>query len=207
MNDESTLRAVLIVVMIVLLPIGMYHRISSQSTGEKLDRRQEGLFILATLRPLGAAFWFSVFAWMINPRWMAWSSMPLPFWSRWIGVALLLAGCALLVWTFRSLGKNLTDTVVTREKHTLVVHGPYRWIRHPLYSSAALLTAGGVADRGELVLLRNGRCNFVCSRHANADRRREPRRAVWRELSKVHAPNRALPSKNRGVMKPCQNCA
>ncbi len=142
MNDESTLRAVLIVVMIVLLPIGMYHRISSQSTGEKLDRRQEGLFILATLRPLGAAFWFSVFAWMINPRWMAWSSMPLPYWSRWIGVALLLAGCTLLVWTFRSLGKNLTDTVVTREKHTLVVHGPYRWIRHPLYSSAALLTAG-----------------------------------------------------------------
>jgi protein-S-isoprenylcysteine O-methyltransferase Ste14 len=45
------------------------------------------------------------------------------------------------VWTFRSLGKNLTDTVVTRQQHTLVVHGPYRWIRHPLYSSAALLIA------------------------------------------------------------------
>jgi len=142
MNDESTLRAVLIVVMIVLLPIGIYHRVASQSTGEKLDRRQEGLLILATLRPLGAAFWFAVFAWMINPRWMAWSLVPLPFWSRWTGVGLLFAGCALLVWTFRSLGKNLTDTVVTRKQHTLVVHGPYRWIRHPLYSSAALLAAG-----------------------------------------------------------------
>ena len=60
-------RAVLIVVMLLLLPFGLYHRIKSQSTGEKLDRRQEGLFILATLRPLGAVFWFSVFAWMINP--------------------------------------------------------------------------------------------------------------------------------------------
>ena len=78
MNDESALRAVLIVVMMVLLPVGMYHRISSQSTGEKLDRRQEGLFILATLRPLGAALWLAVFAWMINPQWMAWSSVPLP---------------------------------------------------------------------------------------------------------------------------------
>ena len=57
-------------------------------------------------------------------------------------MGLLLAGCALLAWTFRSLGKNLTDTVVTRKKHTLVVHGPYRWVRHPLYSSAALLVAG-----------------------------------------------------------------
>ena len=41
--------------------------------------------------------------------------------------------------TFRSLGRNLTDTVVTRQQHTLVVDDPYRWIRHPLYDSAALL--------------------------------------------------------------------
>jgi protein-S-isoprenylcysteine O-methyltransferase Ste14 len=139
MNDESTLRAVLIVVMVMLLPFGMYHRFRSQSTGETLDRRQEGMFILATLRPLGAAFWLGVFAWMINPAWMAWSSMPLPIGLRWAGVSFLVVGSLLLAWTFRSLGRNLTDTVVTREKHTLVVHGPYRWVRHPLYSSAAML--------------------------------------------------------------------
>jgi protein-S-isoprenylcysteine O-methyltransferase Ste14 len=45
----------------------------------------------------------------------------------------------LLVWTFRCLGRNLTDTVVTRQEHRLVVDGPYRWIRHPFYDSAALL--------------------------------------------------------------------
>jgi protein-S-isoprenylcysteine O-methyltransferase Ste14 len=137
MND-SALRAVLIAVMLVLLPIGVYHRFKSQSTGEKLDRRQEGLWILATLRPLGAVFWLGVLAWMINPRWMTWSAVPLPIWPRWAGVLPLLAGCALLIWTFRSLGRNLTDTVVTRQQHTLISHGPYRWVRHPLYSSAAL---------------------------------------------------------------------
>jgi protein-S-isoprenylcysteine O-methyltransferase Ste14 len=139
MTHESALRAVLIAVMLLLLPFGMYHRIKSQSTGERLDRRQEGLFILATLRPLGAVYWLSVFAWMINPRWLAWSSLSLPVWLRWAGVGALLTGASLLVWTFRTLGTNLTDTVVTRDAHTLVVHGPYRWIRHPLYSSAALL--------------------------------------------------------------------
>src|SRR5207249_3646753 len=47
-----------------------------------------------------------------------------------------------------SLGKNLTDTVVTRRQHTLVTHGPYRWVRHPFYGvvclwglSLSLLTA------------------------------------------------------------------
>lgn len=138
---ETALRGVSIGVILVLIPIGVYHRVKSQAAGEKLDRRQEGLFILATLRPLGAAFWLGTLVWMINPHWMEWSSMPLPISARWAGVVPLLAGAALLVWTFRSLGKNLTDTVVTRADHTLVVQGPYRWIRHPLYSSAALMIA------------------------------------------------------------------
>jgi len=38
-----------------------------------------------------------------------------------------------------SLGKNLTDTVVTRAGATLVTHGPYRWVRHPFYVTAAIL--------------------------------------------------------------------
>lgn len=140
MNHDQTLRVVLIVVFLVVLPIGVYHRVRSQSTGEKLDRRQEGLFILATLRPLGAVFWVGLIAWMINPAWMAWSAMPLPVWGRWIGVAVLGFAGTLLVWTFRCLGRNLTDTVVTRQQHSLIVHGPYRWIRHPFYDAAALLT-------------------------------------------------------------------
>ena len=55
---------------------------------------------------------------------------------------MIATACGLLVWTFRCLGKNLTDTVVTRQKHTLVTHGPYRWVRHPFYSSAVLVISG-----------------------------------------------------------------
>jgi protein-S-isoprenylcysteine O-methyltransferase Ste14 len=139
MTDDQTFRNVLIVVFSSVLPIGIYYRLKSQATREKLDRRQEGLFILATLRPLGLVLWSGLIAWMIDPRWMAWSSVSLPVWLRWAGVGVIATACALLVWTFRSLGKNLTDTVVTRQTHTLVFHGPYRWVRHPFYDSAALL--------------------------------------------------------------------
>ena len=139
MNDDHTSRAVLIVVLLLVLPIGLYHRLKSQATREKLDRRQEGLFILATLRPVGLAFWLGVIAWMIDPRWMAWSSLSLPAWLRWTGVGVMATACGLLIWTVRCLGKNLTDTVVTRQEHTLVMQGPYRWVRHPFYDSAALL--------------------------------------------------------------------
>ena len=37
-----------------------------------------------------------------------------------------------------TLGKNLTDTVVTRKDHTLVTGGPYRFVRHPFYCAAIL---------------------------------------------------------------------
>ena len=42
-----------------------------------------------------------------------------------------------LIATFRSLGPNITDTVVTRQKHTLVTTGPYRYVRHPFYVATA----------------------------------------------------------------------
>jgi protein-S-isoprenylcysteine O-methyltransferase Ste14 len=140
-NDDRLFRLILLAGFVVFMPIGIYHRLKAR-TGEKLDRRQEGLFILATLRPLGAAFWSGLITWMISPAWMSWSAMPIPAWLRWTGVGVVIAAVGLLVWTFRTLGSNLTDTVVTRQNHTLVVHGPYRWVRHPFYDCAALLTTG-----------------------------------------------------------------
>jgi protein-S-isoprenylcysteine O-methyltransferase Ste14 len=139
MNHDQIFRAVLVVVFLMVGPVGIYHRLKSQATRERLDRWQEGLFMLATLRPVAMAFWLGVFAWMVDPDWMAWSSLSLPAWLRWTGVGVMATACGLLVWTFRCLGKNLTDTVVTRQRHTLVMHGPYRWVRHPFYDSGALL--------------------------------------------------------------------
>ena len=139
MDPDQTFRTLMVIGFVVLLPIGVYYRLKSQTTGERLDRSHEGVFILATLRPLGLICWAGMIAYMINPVWMSWSSMPLPAWLRWSGAALAPLGAGLLVWTFRALGPNLTDTVVTRQSHTLVTRGPYRFVRHPFYDSAAVL--------------------------------------------------------------------
>lgn len=138
MATDETFRTILLVGALILFPIGIYHRIRSQATGEKLDRWQEGPFILFTLRPIGIAGMAGLLAYIINPAWMSWSAVPLPGWLRWTGVGLGVIGGTLLVWTFRSLGRNLTDTVVTRKQHTLVTFGPYRWVRHPFYLSSGL---------------------------------------------------------------------
>ena len=55
MADDQTFRLILILGLAAELPVGIYHRVRSQASGEKLDRRQEGVFILLTLRPIGLA--------------------------------------------------------------------------------------------------------------------------------------------------------
>ena len=69
---------------------------------------------------------------------MAWSAMPLPAGLRWLGVAIGLATLPLLYWVFSSIGSNISETTLTKKKHILVTHGPYHWVRHPLYSAATI---------------------------------------------------------------------
>lgn len=58
-----------------------------------------------------------------------------------LGVGLGVMGAVLFIVVFRNLGTNLTDTVVTRARHTLVTTGPYRWVRHPFYVASGMAVA------------------------------------------------------------------
>ena len=157
MDHEQTFRVILILGFVAMLPIGAWHRIKAQATGEKLDRRQEGLFILLTLRPTAAVGMVGTIVYVIDPSWMAWSSAPLPIWLRWSGVVLGVVAGLLLTVTFRTLGKNLTDTVVTRAKHVLVTSGPYRWVRHPFYVAFLLaVTANSLVAANWFLALTGG---------------------------------------------------
>ncbi len=141
MEDDQIFRLILILGFAVVFPIGLYHRLKAHASKDKLDRRQEVIFILLTLRPIALVKMSGTLAWLIHPAWMAWSSAGLPPWLRWTGVAFGVMAATLLVITFRSLGTNITDTVVTRDRHTLVTDGPYRWVRHPFYVAFALAMA------------------------------------------------------------------
>jgi len=155
MSDDQLFRWILVAGIVVVLPIGIYHRLAAR-TGERIDRWQEGWYILFPLRILGLAGMAGVVVFAINPRWMAWSSLPLPTWLRWVGVGVGVLFAGLLVWTLRNLGKNLTDTVVTRERHTLVTAGPYRWVRHPFYVAFALAVVANALTTANCFILATG---------------------------------------------------
>ncbi len=99
MPNDDIFRFILILGAVVVFPIGIYHRLRSQASGERLNRRAEGIFILVTLRPIGVAAVLGLFAYMINPAWMQWSSLPLPTWLRWMGVGLGIPAAVLIIAT------------------------------------------------------------------------------------------------------------
>ena len=111
-------------------------------------------------------------AYLIAPRWMAWASVPLPSAARWIGVGFGVVAGGLLIWTFRSLGRNITDTVVTRRDATLVTHGPYRWVRHPFYLAFALAVIGNslVTANGYLAVTGMGAFLVIVARTSIEER-------------------------------------
>jgi protein-S-isoprenylcysteine O-methyltransferase Ste14 len=81
----------------------------------------------------------SSLAYLASPRWLAWASLGLPSWLRLLGFPLALSGFALMEWGQRSLGKNWSDAPVQLKNHTLTTAGPYRWVRHPIYTAFLLI--------------------------------------------------------------------
>ena len=56
-------------------------------------------------------------------------------------------------WSVRALGRLLVPGVGVFQDHALVTSGPYRWVRHPLYSSAFALWLGAALGTLNWLLL------------------------------------------------------
>jgi protein-S-isoprenylcysteine O-methyltransferase Ste14 len=88
------------------------------------------------------------------PEWMEWAAFPTPAWVRWAGAAVALGCVPLLWWVLRSIGRNISETVLTKKDHQLVTSGPYRWVRHPLYAVALVqILSLGVLARNWLIVV------------------------------------------------------
>ena len=58
------------------------------------------------------------------------------------GVLLTAAGLGLAFWARYNLGRNWSSQITLKEGHTLVCAGPYKYLRHPIYSGILLAIVG-----------------------------------------------------------------
>ncbi|HZU91850.1 MAG TPA: isoprenylcysteine carboxylmethyltransferase family protein [Stellaceae bacterium] len=90
---------------------------------------------------------------LVGPRWLppaltariapAGPSLPL------VGAIMVAAGLGFAIWARRHLGRNWSGRVEVKKDHALVRTGPYRLVRHPIYSGLLFALAGTALAIGE----------------------------------------------------------
>jgi protein-S-isoprenylcysteine O-methyltransferase Ste14 len=98
--------------------------------------------------PLGVAAWLLA----APERPQGWLAQPIVSRSAALaigGVAITALGLALTVWARRLLGANWSGSVTVKQDHELIRTGPYRYVRHPIYSGLLLAFGGSALARAD----------------------------------------------------------
>ncbi len=129
----------------VILALGVcisaFHRRRADASSSRVSWQKEGVPMILALRGTGLMLWGALALHIVAPQLLSFTYLEVPWYVRVMGAALALSMIPALAWMFASLGDNITPTVELRPEHTLVTTGPYRWIRHPLYTFGMTLFA------------------------------------------------------------------
>ena len=66
------------------------------------------------------------------------------------GIAAQALSLALMIWSRRHLGRNWSGEISKKENHELVRSGPYRALRHPIYTGMLGMYLGTAMVAGRL---------------------------------------------------------
>jgi protein-S-isoprenylcysteine O-methyltransferase Ste14 len=135
---ETTFRIILPAFIIAFTMHRGYYVRKHGEERNTLKRREEGP-VSKIAGILGMTGFVAILLYAINPVWLSWASLPLPLWLRLTGVAITMFGFALLQWAQNTLGKNWSDTPRMIKEQSLITSGPYRFVRHPIYTAFLLI--------------------------------------------------------------------
>lgn len=139
MEPELIFRVLL---LILLVGFVLHRGIQTQRHGPQVAQIDRTLDIGANQKLVSL---FAVIALIASPAYIFFpnlvslASLPIPVWLRYSGILVVLVGFVLLEWAQSSLSTNWSDTPVKLKRHTLTTTGPYRWVRHPIYTAFLLI--------------------------------------------------------------------
>jgi protein-S-isoprenylcysteine O-methyltransferase Ste14 len=122
--------------MFVIFILGQFiNAVCSVTRGGKYEVREKNPLAMQVMRKSVGIAWFgAIILYVTKPSWIAWATLSLPTWLRWLGFGVWAIAMPILWWIEISLGKNFNTTLHLREEHTLVTSGPYKYVRHPMYA-------------------------------------------------------------------------
>jgi protein-S-isoprenylcysteine O-methyltransferase Ste14 len=84
-----------------------------------------------------------------RPPWLGGRIYTQTIWSFWIGAALVAVGLGFAVWARVHLAGNWSGSVTLKQDHSLTRTGPYRLVRHPIYTGILTAIIGSAVAEGE----------------------------------------------------------
>jgi protein-S-isoprenylcysteine O-methyltransferase Ste14 len=124
-----------------------YWIISAQQVKATAER-QSLWASLAHRLPLGASYYL-LFAWFLPPP-MNLSVTSHADWAMAIGSLICVLGLGMTLWARRTLAGNWSSVVTFKQGHELIRRGPYRFVRHPIYTGLLTMCLGSAANIGRL---------------------------------------------------------
>ncbi|SRR5260370_986437 len=131
-------KAVILLASIVMVVIRAPHGQRSRTVPVVRSRRGPLEVVLLTIA--WVAF-FIPLIWIATPV-FAFADYPLDPIPLATGTLCLALGLWLFHRSHADLGTNWSITLAVREKHQLVTHGVYRWLRHPMYLALLIYSLG-----------------------------------------------------------------
>jgi protein-S-isoprenylcysteine O-methyltransferase Ste14 len=117
-----------------------YHR-KAKRTREAVELKESKLN-MAVRAVVGLGYIGALLIYAFFPRIFSWSVLPLLTWARWVGAGVSVLSLLLIWWVQWALDVQFDTTLHIQAGHKLVTHGPYRWVRHPMYTTLFLMGAG-----------------------------------------------------------------
>jgi protein-S-isoprenylcysteine O-methyltransferase Ste14 len=96
---------------------------------------------------LGAAL---LFLRRLSVSWLGLRLLPQNSITGVLGTLVSAGGLVFALWARQTLGANWSGVVTLREEHELIRLGPYRLVRHPIYTGVLLLVLGTAIVLGEV---------------------------------------------------------
>jgi protein-S-isoprenylcysteine O-methyltransferase Ste14 len=132
-------RATFIVLFLAWAVPRIYYRIKGR--GRVQEKVRERWAIAARIF-LGLPFMVGLALYIFHPLALRRTNFPISDLWRWTGAVIFGLASALLIWVHVSLGKNFSSELRIRSDQEMVTWGPYRYVRHPMYTAFFLLTIG-----------------------------------------------------------------
>ncbi|RDI98846.1 isoprenylcysteine carboxylmethyltransferase family protein [Dyella solisilvae] len=130
--------------LFVLYWLWGWRRVKGASRSEPVLPR-----VLKYWLPLAVGIFLILPSHRFDGSWLGMRLYPANALSALSGAALTMAGIAFACWARFVLGRNWSSVVQVKQDHELIQRGPYRFVRHPIYSGLLLAFTGTALAIGE----------------------------------------------------------